>query len=242
MSRTRPNPVFIAVLATTLPGCSLFLDKQSSDYHTVAADPNRDFDKAQKENNRAIRLMEKGSGDKAAKALREALIADVAFGPAHNNLGKLYFSQGKYYLAAWEFEYAAKLMPERFEPFQNLGLVYEMVGKSDDAVAMYEKAIELQPKNPEVIGNLARVRLRKGQPMSAVQPLLSELVYLDTRPEWTNWANEQLALMRQASEGPSIETISTPPGILTLPQTPNPWPHKPTEAVIEKQSRQSDRP
>jgi hypothetical protein len=31
-------------------------------------------------------------------------------GPAHNNLGIVYYRQKKYYLAAWEFQYAAKLM------------------------------------------------------------------------------------------------------------------------------------
>jgi hypothetical protein len=31
-------------------------------------------------------------------------------GPAHNNLGIVYYRRKKYYLAAWEFQYAARLM------------------------------------------------------------------------------------------------------------------------------------
>jgi hypothetical protein len=32
-------------------------------------------------------------------------------GPAHNNLGIVYYRQKKYYLAAWEFQHAARLYP-----------------------------------------------------------------------------------------------------------------------------------
>ena len=55
--------------------------------------------------------MEKSDYDAAEAALKAALTADVMFGPAHNNLGKVYFHKGELYLAAREFDYAMKLMP-----------------------------------------------------------------------------------------------------------------------------------
>jgi tetratricopeptide (TPR) repeat protein len=209
----QPWRFLAATTVMVLAGCSSFLDGPVADYRTIAGEPNCDVEKAKAKNELAIHFAEKGRWDKAERALNESLLADVTFGPAHNNLGKLFFSQGKYYQAAWEFEYAHKLMPEQFEPLLNLGLVYETVGKPNEAIEMYGKTLELQPKNPEAIGNLARVRMRNGEPASAVRPLLSDLVFLDTRPAWTNWAREQLAMMRPTSEASSIETIPTPQGV-----------------------------
>jgi tetratricopeptide (TPR) repeat protein len=214
--------LLLVALAMMAPGCAMFPSKQGRDYRTVPASPNRDTDRAKAENEQAIRFCEKGRFDKAEKALQEALIADVTFGPAHNNLGKLYFSQGQYYLAAWEFEYAIKLMPHRYEPFCNLGLVYETVGKLDDAISMYSQAYALEEKTPEVIGNLARVRLRKGESTAEVEPLLAELVFLDTRPEWVNWAKEQLATVRSTNETIPVERLPTPPGLPSLTPLPPP--------------------
>jgi len=42
----------------------------------------------------------------AETLLRRALTADLYHGPAHNNLGVLYLTQGKLFEAAGEFEWA----------------------------------------------------------------------------------------------------------------------------------------
>ncbi len=68
--------------------------------------------------------------------------------------------QKKLYLAAWEFQYASTLMPNRAEPRNNLGVVFESVGKLDDAAEWYEAALQIEPDTPEVISNLARVYVR----------------------------------------------------------------------------------
>lgn len=224
MEQSRLAPLIAAVILIAVPGCALIHSKEKRDYRTVPASPNRDTERAKAENERAIGFCEKGKCDKAEKALQEALIADVTYGPAHNNLGKLYFSQGQYYLAAWEFEYAIKLMPERFEPLCNLGLVYETVGKLDEAVDFYSRAHGLQPKDPEVLGNLARARVRMGEPVAVVQPLLAELVFMDTRPAWVNWAKEQLALARSGTESSLMEAIPVPQGVPSRVPSPVPAP------------------
>ena len=126
------------------------------------------------EHDRAVKLLDKCRPPtshqlaKAEAALHRALAADVTHGPAHNTLGKVYYLQDRFYVAAWEFEYATKVMPGRSEPVNNLGMVYEAVGKFDQALEAYEAAFTMDPQNPEVLGNLARCHLRRGDPADEI--------------------------------------------------------------------------
>jgi Flp pilus assembly protein TadD len=200
----------VAVLLIGWCGCTRMAHRNQLDYRTIAADPRHDTDRARAETERAIELFQNGEVEKAEQALQRALIADVTYGPAHNNLGRYYLSQGKYYLAAWEFEYAIRLMPERPEPHNNLGLLYEDVGRLDEAVKFYELAHDLQPEDPNFIGNLARARLRRGDSIGEVRQLLSDLLLRDTRCEWVDWAKENLALADQTVQAVASGTSSAP--------------------------------
>jgi len=190
------------------------------EYATVAADPRRDTEAARERNGEAVGLLKREEFAKAEKVLKAALAADVFFGPAHNNLGTEYYRQKKFYLAAWEFQYAAKLMPHSPEPRNNLGLVFEAVGRLDEAAKWYDEAIAIEPDNPELIGNLARTLLRSGHKDDRTRQVLSDLVMKDTRPDWVAWAREQLALIPQpATTEPPPTTASTP-----TPAMPEPTP------------------
>jgi len=192
-----PFLAFLLALAVFTPcGCLAPWREQGPGYATVAAQPLRGEAKALAETERAARLARRGRWDQAEQALQNALIADVTYGPAHNNLGKLYYSQGKFYLAAWEFEYASKLMPDRPEPHNNLGMVYEAVDRLDQAIASYCMAHSMAPQNPVFIGNLARVRLKQDEHDPQARALLSDLLLYDTRPDWVAWAREQLAVAK----------------------------------------------
>src|SRR5438270_2728983 len=149
-------------------GCGAPQRPASRPYQTIAPDPQRDADLARRENARAVQLIDKHDYAAAEAALKSALAADVMCGPAHNNLGKVYFRQKKLYLAAWEFQYAMKLMPNQAEPPNNLGLVFEVAGKLDDAAESYGKAVALEPENVDAMGNLARARVRRGDRDDAV--------------------------------------------------------------------------
>jgi len=192
-----------ALLALLLVyGCQAGSPHQGADYETVGHDSSQQTELAQQENTRALVLIEQHQYPEAEALLKKALAADVTFGPAHNNLGKAYYHQSKFYLAAWEFQYAIKLMPYHPEPRNNLGLVFEAVGKLNDAVAVLYQALDLQPDNPQLIGNLARVRVRRGDRDYETRQLLSDLIMKDTRPDWVAWAREKLALMDPpANEG-----------------------------------------
>lgn len=167
-------------------------------YETVAKDPRRDADLARRENSRGVALLDAGDYAGAEAAFKAALSADETWGPAHNNLGKVYFHQHKLYLAASEFQRAAAFMPRQPEPLDGLGSVYEIASKWDvkklnDAIESYRKAMDLEPDNPQFIGNLARARIRRGDRDEEVVELLRRLLLRDTRPQWAEWANGQLA-------------------------------------------------
>lgn len=144
----------------------------------------------------ALPLLRKGKPADAEPLLREAVSADPAFGPAHNSLGSVLLARSDWYAAAWEFQYAAKLMPEAPEPRNNLGLVFERVNKLDDAVSWYQRAVALRPEDPVLLGNLARARIRRGDRGEDVRALLTDLVAKDLRPEWVQWAQEELTVGR----------------------------------------------
>ncbi len=183
----------VAVLGAL--GCSATQTGNEGDYQTIGKQPRRNMEQAKQANDYAVELIQQQRYDEAEQALKDALEADVTFGPAHNNLGKVYYHQAKYYLAAWEFQYAIKLMPHQPQPRNNLGLVFEAVGKFDDAVTAYGKARSLQPDNPHFIGNLARVRLRRGDRGEELRSLLSDLLMRDTRSDWLQWAREKLSVL-----------------------------------------------
>jgi Tfp pilus assembly protein PilF len=181
-----------------------------AEYQTVGEDARRDTKTARQENAKAFEFIEMDELEKAEKALKAALTADPFFGPAHNNLGIVFHRQGRHYQAAWEFQYALKLMPYSPEPRSNLGLVYEAVGRLDEAEKWYGEALTIQPDNPELIGNLARTLAREGRKDARMQQLLQDLVLKDTRPDWVAWARERLALMHV--EAPPTEIKPAPKG------------------------------
>jgi len=176
-------------------GCRASRSGPTDDYMTVAGDPRRDTETARRHNARAVGLIGDDKLDDAERELKAALRADLFFGPAHNNLGNVYYRTRRYYLAAWEFQYAARLMPGKIEPRNNLGLVFEAVGRLDDAARWYDTALELSPESVEATANLARVRVRQGDKDDTTRELLGRVVMRDPRPEWSEWARKQLALM-----------------------------------------------
>src|SRR5687768_470722 len=196
--------VACAVAAAATPGCGGRRARddgggRAAGYDTPAGGSRGDSDAARRENARAVQLMDGGDFAEAEAVLKDALSADVMFGPAHNNLGKVYYHQGDLYRAAWEFQYAAKLMPHQPEPLNNLGLVFESAGKLDEAVESYGKAVGAEPDNAQFIGNLARARVRRGDDGEDVRELLSKLVMRETRPDWADWARRTLSRLEGAA-------------------------------------------
>lgn len=205
MGRPRLAIILLSTVLAAGAGCSLFEEAHKPQYETVQADPRHETAVAEAEHAQALKLLNEPScctgcnPCKAEEHLQKALVADVTYGPAHNTLGMLYLRQQKFYLAAWEFEYAQKLMPDRFEPLYNLGLVYEAADKLDRAIEFYSMAFSLSPRTPQVLESLARARLRNGEPVASVRPLLKEILFYETRPVWVCWAKDRLGLAPEKS-------------------------------------------
>jgi Flp pilus assembly protein TadD len=161
----------------------------------IAAEGSRP-DLAQKHHERGVRLVKHGKLDRAEMAFQEAIIADKTFGPAHNNLGRIQFDRHDLHSAAWSFQRAIERMPDRAEPLNNLGLTYEAAGKPNEASEMYMAALNLAPDNAEYLGNLIRSQMKSGDEES-LEYDLERLLSLDTRPDWLNWAELKLVMLRR---------------------------------------------
>lgn len=186
--------VAIAFLLLGIAGCSQLSKSGEGSYSTVPKKPRDKAEAAKTLNAAGLGHMKAGDADEALDSFKESLAADVNYGPAHNNLGQLYLDRKQLYLAAWEFEFASKLMPQRAEPYINLGLVFEMAGQDANAQAQYEIALELAPGNVDALTSLARLLVKQDLDPMRVQFLLTQIVMLDDRPEWRRWAQDLLGI------------------------------------------------
>jgi tetratricopeptide (TPR) repeat protein len=161
--------------------------------YTPPSAATRDTSKAEALNREAADLLATDP-TKAEELLRQALTADLFFGPAHNNLGVVFLEREKLYEAAGEFEWAKKLMPGHPDPRVNLGLVMEMAGRTEEALAGYEAALEVWPGYLPAIQGLASLTLRASR---RDEPRLREWlddVALRGNPSWSSWAQGRLGL------------------------------------------------
>lgn len=237
-----------------MPGCARWHVDAEPVYQTIEANPRRNTERAERQHHKALKIIRRhldrrhfhADLHEAEDHLQQALVADVTYGPAHNSLGVLYLWRRDLYLAAWEFEYAQKLMPESCEPLYNLGMVYEQADKLDQAIEYYQMALDIQPTNPHVLGNLARARIRYGDPIEAVRPLLEELRFADKRPDWLAWAAEQLGLnpiQLVSAEGPDPEgDAPTPAESAETPEEAEEIPPIPFESKTAPQLPMLDAP
>lgn len=205
----------ILILTTLLileVGCARLPMRDAIVRNNLAVSANGDSAKARRLHEKAIARLCQCDICGAEELVRRALICDSDFGPAHNTLGKIYFEQGKYYLAAWEFEAASNLLPNRGEPLNNLGLVYEQVDQFDKAIDYFQQAMSYEENNAEYLGNYLRTRIRKGDRSSDLVPLLEQLVAIEFRDEWRDWAASQLVMGRLDQPVIHYEGIELGPG------------------------------
>jgi Tfp pilus assembly protein PilF len=132
----------------------------------------------------------------AERLLREALVADLFFGPAHNNLGVVFLKQGKRYEAAAEFEWARKLMPGHPDPRVNLAMTLEEAGKHDQALASYSAALEVYPGYLPAVQGMARLTIRADLHDERLLGWLGQIAEQSDDLAWRSWATKQMAATR----------------------------------------------
>jgi Flp pilus assembly protein TadD len=154
------------------------------------AEGRRDTVRAQALTQQAAKVMD-SEPLKAESMLREALTADLYFGPAHNNLGVVLLRRGELYSAAGEFEWARKLMPGSADPRMNLALTLERAGRTDEALSAYLGALEVDPAHIQSIQALARLQVRSGRTDDQIKGHLEAIAMRGTTPRWRAWAQAQ---------------------------------------------------
>jgi cytochrome c-type biogenesis protein CcmH/NrfG len=100
------------------------------------------------------------------------------------------------------------------------------VSRLDEAAQWYDEALKIDPGSVEATANLARTRIRQGHKDPRTRELLQNVVMKDPRPEWTQWATRQLALMgngRSSVEPPQAAEVQAPRNA-PQPVTPTPAP------------------
>jgi hypothetical protein len=184
------RPVALVVLVVS-SGCANSLFDRFGD---VVDGEGPSFQRISKRHNdKGLTYFEKGKLAKAETHFVKAINSNPRSAAAHNNLGNMHLSRHELYQAAWEFQRASELAPNQPEPLINLGLVLEEAGRWDEASDYYRQALELDPNHPLAAGNLARSLIKSEADPAEIATLLRHVIFIDSRPEWVVWAEEQLA-------------------------------------------------
>lgn len=172
-----------------LVGCSA---PQNESSRQVVVELSGDPQTAQLMFERGVQAVHLQELDQAEKLFLQAIEADPTHGPAHNNLGKIYYQSDRLQDAALSFQLAVDNMPFRPEPANNLGLVLETGNRFDAAAQQYEAALALDADNLEYVANLARLRVKRGDDDASLRRQLWQIADNDTREPWVTWAQAQL--------------------------------------------------
>lgn len=209
--------LFALTLIASLSGCAVF--DQVPLATSVFAKPSRDVVKvdrarftvlAKKANKEGLHWLDYGDPSLALHAFEKAIRLDETFSPAHNNIGQMHFAAGDMHAAAAAFDRAIQLEPGNPVPHNNLGLALEYGGKPEEAIGEYQIAYELDPSNEEFLGNLIRVRMKLDPWDQSIVGHLKELEFIETRPIWREWLEEQIAIRNNPflDRGPADPDLS----------------------------------
>jgi tetratricopeptide (TPR) repeat protein len=80
---------------------------------------------------------------------------------AHNNLGLVLQSQGRYKEAVSCYQKSLQVKPDHIEAYNNLGTTLESQGKPAEAITCYRKALDIDPNAYRASYNLGSVLLRQ---------------------------------------------------------------------------------
>jgi tetratricopeptide (TPR) repeat protein len=88
---------------------------------------------------------------------------------AHNNLGNVFFRQGRMDEAMEQYEKALAIHPQYDLAHNNLGLVFFRQGRVDEAMEHYQKALAISPDYADAHDNLGRALAQKGRVTEALE-------------------------------------------------------------------------
>lgn len=118
------------------------------------------------------------------------ILNDPLSAEEHDNLGRIYESQGKFDLAAQQYRSALRQDSKSLSSLLLLGDLSFRTKNYPEAETAYEKAIRLQPENGDIYNNLCWVYLEQNIKMGRAGELIEKAVtatpghrayYLDTK-------------------------------------------------------------
>lgn len=142
----------------------------------------------------AMHAYQKGELEKARRGLEQVVRSNPRHAQAHNNLGLIYYDLRRLSTAAEHFDFASQLLPSSPIPLNNLGMTLEAGGYVNEAMELYSEAHSIAPEHPLYLGNLIRARIRLGEHTPELIEDLKFLAFIENRPDWITWIDEQLAL------------------------------------------------
>jgi tetratricopeptide (TPR) repeat protein len=155
-------------------------------------------------NSKGLKYLGQGKTAKAETHFLKAIDYDPKFAAAHNNLGNMLLARRDLYQAAWEFQRASELEPNGMEPLINLGLLHEEADRLEEAAEFYLQALQIDPRSPIAVGNLVRVKVKQESDQIEIHSMLRDLVLIDTRLEWIEWAQDLLATRYRPDYGAGL--------------------------------------
>ena len=120
---------------------------------------------------------------------RIIILNDPLSAEEHDKLGRIYESQGKFDLAAQQYEAAIKQDPKSVSSYLLLGDLSYRTKNYPEAESAYRKAIKLQPDNGDIYNNLSWVYLEQNTEIEKAEALVKKALtvspahrayYLDT--------------------------------------------------------------
>ncbi|MBI3409948.1 MAG: tetratricopeptide repeat protein [Planctomycetes bacterium] len=114
-------------------------------------------------NQRGIAEAREGRWDGAAEWFRKAIEFMPEAPAAHNNLGNVYFFQGKLAEAVTCYRRSLQLLPDDPHTLNNLGNTLRQLDQLDEAISCGRQAIALQPSYAQAYSNLSIALLAKGE-------------------------------------------------------------------------------
>jgi tetratricopeptide (TPR) repeat protein len=120
----------------------------------------------------------------------------------HDNLGRIYESQGKADLALEQYREALRQDKRHLPSLLLLGDLLYRINDYSGAKEAYAKALKLDPKNGDVLNNMAWVYIKTGKKLDKARELISEALTLNPahRPYYLDTLGVVLLKLGNAAE------------------------------------------
>ncbi len=203
----------VPFVACLLGGCSTM----TPSHEVLRVEGASFFGDTSKAAKHAVHLYREGQIERAADKFEQALQLQPNNGSVHNNLGLIRYEQRQLVAAADHFDAAINLLPDDPRPINGLGMTLEAGGQVMEAIELYLQASELARDNPLYLGNALRARSRMGESSDELVEQLRYLAFIETRPDWLAWTDEQLAIKHNPAldRGPAPPQLNRPRSLKT---------------------------